>query len=177
MSSVKLPALAKLWFLAVTPIVAIDAMFVLFRSSDPKQPHPLAETIPFKYWTIYEKYDLRYAPNDDAFVVAQSWMNVIEVVLGMVAVVLSQMNVHEAAVKLALIVAVMTMYKTVLYYLMDVAEDGKFTSHNTFKDKVLMVWVPSSFWIIVPAIIVAQCSRVLRLTSPQPKVSRNAKKK
>jgi len=90
--SVTLPTLAKCWFLVVAPIVAIDATFVLYRASNANEPHPLGETIPFKYWTTYAVYDRRYAPNDDAFVVAQSWMNGIEVLLGLVAVLLSFMG-------------------------------------------------------------------------------------
>ncbi|KPA80928.1 hypothetical protein ABB37_04328 [Leptomonas pyrrhocoris] len=165
-----LPLLAAVWFSAVAPVVLIDGIFVLTRSLHAKVPHPLSEVFPFKYWLIYARYDRRYGPNDDAFVIAQSWLNLVEVVLGLLAVLLSLRRASNAAVKLGILVATMTMYKTVLYFMLDVAEEGRYTKHNTLIDQLTMVVIPSSFWIIVPAVIIKQCFGVLALTSvPEPK--------
>ncbi|KPI87685.1 hypothetical protein ABL78_3223 [Leptomonas seymouri] len=167
-----LPLLAAVWFCAVAPVVLVDGIFVLTRSVDATVAHPLSDVFPFNYWTLYSKYDLRYAPNDDAFVVAQSWLNVVEVVLGLLAVMLSLCRAKNAAVKLGLLVATMTMYKTVLYFAMDIAEGSKFTKHNTLFDLLSMVVIPSSWWIIIPAIIIKKCFNILALTNGQERKGR-----
>lgn len=158
-----LPLLAAVWFSVVAPVVVVDGVFVLTRSLDVNIPHPLSEVVPFKYWLIYAQYDRRYAPNNDAFVVAQSWLNLVEVALGLVAVMLGLLRANNAAVKLAILVATMTLFKTVLYYVLDIVEEGLYTKHNTFAEQFAMVIVPSSFWIIVPAVIIKQCFRILTL--------------
>ncbi|KAL7697048.1 hypothetical protein N2W54_001268 [Lotmaria passim] len=160
-----LPLLAAVWFSAVAPVVLVDGIFVLTRSLDASVPHPLSQVFPFKYWLIYAEYDRRYGPNDDAFVVAQSWLNLVEVALGLLAVLLSFCRANNAAVKLALLVATMTLFKTVLYYVLDIVEDGKYTKHNTFFEQLTMVIIPSSFWIIIPAVIIKKCFAVLTLVN------------
>lgn len=160
MAVASLSKLALVWFTLVTPIVLIDGIFVLTRApaSASDHTHPLADTIPFKYWTIYAQYDRRYSSNDDAFVVAQSYLNLAEVALGMVAVVLEvALKAHGAALKLAIVVCMMTLYKTIIYYVMDVVEGGTYTKHNSPREQFLMVTLPSSFWVIVPAFIMKQC--------------------
>ncbi|EPY24526.1 hypothetical protein STCU_07136 [Strigomonas culicis] len=159
MAAAKLPLLASIWFAVVAPVVLVDGIFVLKRQpvGAADLTHPLAETFPFNYWLIYEKYDRRYAPNDDAFVVAQSYMNMIEVVLGLVTLALSLVGEHSCSIKLAFTVALMTFYKTVLYFLMDVVEGGIYTHHNTQQEQFLYVILPSSFWILIPGIIMKMC--------------------
>jgi hypothetical protein len=171
-----LPLLAAVWFSAVAPVVVVDGLFVLTRSLDPAVPHPLRDVLPFNYWMMYAQYDHRYGPNDDAFVIAQSWLNLVEVGLGLLVVLLSLCHAKNAAVKLAILVAMMTLYKTVLYFALDIAEEGKYTKHNNFFEQLTMVVIPSSFWIIVPAIIIKKCLRVLALTNvPEHRGKSNSK--
>lgn len=163
MQQATLPLLATVWFVVLAPIVVIDGIFVLTRATSPGGAHPLGDTVPFSYWAIYAKYDRRYAPNDDAFVVAQSWLNIVEVVMGLLTALLGLCKVNNLAIKLAIVVNMMTLYKTVMYYLIDIAENGKYTHHNTFQEQLLMVILPSSFWIIIPCIILRQCFRALNV--------------
>lgn len=151
-----MPFLATLWFMATTPIVMVDAIFVLTRAlpescADPRI-HPLEKYFPFKLWSVYASYDNRYYPNDDAFVTVQSYLNLLEVILGLLAVVLTLLKFHRAGLGLGMIVSVMTVYKTVMYFLMELMEDGKYTKHNTMMENSIMVWLPSSFWIVIPTI-------------------------
>lgn len=175
----KLSKLAIFWYIMVTPVVLIDGIFVLNRApaNSPNPRHPLADTIPFSYWTIYERYDRRYAPNDDAFVVAQSYLNLLEVFLGLVILFLALCGAQGSAIKLSIVVSMMTLYKTILYFVMDIAEGGKFTKHNSFQDNCLMVLLPSSFWILVPGIILYQCFSSLTLKSAPEKKAKSSKKK
>lgn len=155
MAKVTVPKLALLWYALVTPVVIIDAIFVLQRSKS--GPHPLAEVVPFNFWVLYAEYDKRYSPNDDAFVVVQSYLNLVEVTLGVLVLLLALFRSRLPAVKLSLVVSAMTIYKTVMYFAMDVVEGGKYTAHNSIPNQLMMVMVPSSFWVVIPSIIFAKC--------------------
>ncbi|KAG5475344.1 hypothetical protein LSCM1_03457 [Leishmania martiniquensis] len=159
MPQATLPLLAKVWFLATAPAVIVDSIFVLMRPQRADVPHPLAEVVPFTYWTMYAQYDRRYTANEDAFVVVQSWMNLAEVAMGVCALFLSMCNRQSDAIKLTIVVALMTLYKTVLYCLVDVAEGFKYTRHNPFQDRLTMLIAPWSLWIITPSILLYQCFR------------------
>lgn len=178
MAPAKLPILAAIWFASVTPIVLVDGIFVLKRqpATAADLTHPLSQTFPFNYWLIYEKYDRRYAPNDDAFVVAQSYLNMVEVFLGLMTLVLAFAGNHSCAIKLAFSVALMTFYKTVLYLLMDIVEGGAYTHHNTQKEQLLFVLLPSSFWLLIPGIIMKLCWSRMQGAVAERKPKSEAKK-
>nr|CCC94763.1 unnamed protein product [Trypanosoma congolense IL3000] len=161
MGTLRFPAVAAWWFLLTAPVVVLDAFFVLTRSDSRGMEHPFGKVWVLRPWTLYAKYDMRYAPNDDAFVVAQSWVNLLEVALGLAAVVLSAGRRTECALKVAVCVSVMTLGKTVLYFVMDVVEKGKYTNHVRWLDKVFMVIMPSLLWIAVPALIAFKCLQCL----------------
>ena len=151
-----LSRLSVLWLLVSIPIVLIDATFVMSR------PESLgATTLPFSGWVLYTQYDKRYADAVDGFVRMQSWLNYVEVALQGVAVMLD-------SVKLALLVSVMTLYKTVMYFLMEEADHGKFTKHNTTVDWLKMVFIPSLFWIVFPAYVAWDCLRKLQVVGALP---------
>lgn len=44
-----------------------------------------------------------------------------------------------------IVTSVMTLYKTVMYFMMDVVEKGKYTNHNAAMQKIMMILIPSSF--------------------------------
>ncbi|CBZ28207.1 conserved hypothetical protein [Leishmania mexicana MHOM/GT/2001/U1103] len=169
MPQATLPLLAKIWFLAVTPVVVLDSIFVLTRAKSVNLPHPLAEVFPFKYWVLYAQYDRRYAANNDPFVVVQSWLNLVEVAMGLFVTLFAVCNAQNLAIKLSIVVCLMTLYKTVLYCLMEIAEGGKHTRHNTFQEKLTMLIAPLSLWVIVPSLILLQCFRALAVANvPAP---------
>ncbi|KAK7198103.1 Emopamil binding protein [Novymonas esmeraldas] len=161
MPQATLPLFPKIWFLLSAPVVVVDAIFVLMRANSVDVPHPLADTPPFKYWLIYAEHDHRYAPNDDAFVVLQSWLNLVEVALGLLVALLALGRAQNAAIKLAIVVSLMTLYKTVIYLGIDVVEGSKYTKHNTLQDQVLMFVIPSSVWLVASSVILRQCFSAL----------------
>ncbi|CAG9576712.1 conserved hypothetical protein [Leishmania major strain Friedlin] len=165
MPQATVPLLAKIWFLAVAPVVILDAIFVLTRAKSVNLPHPLAEVVPFRYWAIYAQYDRRYAANDDSFVVVQSWLNLVEVAVGLFVTLLAICDAQNVAIKLAIVVCLMTLYKTVFYCLIEIAEGGKYTRHNTVQEKLTMLIAPLSVWIVVPSLILRQCFRALAVAS------------
>lgn len=152
-----LSKLAITWFLLTSIIVSIDLAYVLTRPSDPAVRHPLAAAnYVFAQWEYYSTFDKRYAVNDDPFVVVQSLCNFVEVIFQLVAVLLHAAGKYNTANKLALVVSVMTLYKTVMYGMMEHFEGGKYTKHNSTADLIQMVVIPSSFWILIPGILVVQ---------------------
>ncbi|CAD2215508.1 hypothetical protein AGDE_04290 [Angomonas deanei] len=71
----------------------------------------------------------------------------------------------------------MTFYKTVLYFVMDIVEGGKYTKHNSMKDQIQFVIIPSSFWLIVPAYILYVCLGLLKqVTVAAPRKPAKSKK-
>lgn len=177
-----LSKLAIVWFVLTAVVVGIDLTFVLYRPAyvpgAAVQPaHPLATTFPFDSWVLYSTFDHRYAVNDDAFVVVQSYCNLIEVVVQLLAVVLSLAGAYSTSHKLALVVSMMTLYKTVMYGLMEHVEGGKFTHHNETKDLILMVVIPSSFWILIPAILAKRSWSALTVRAKESASAALKKKK
>lgn len=160
-----LPTLVNTWFVVTSIVVAIDAAFVLLRPAT-LPGGALSETQPFSTWGIYAQNDKRYAALDDGWVVLQSYLNIGEVALQLAAVALSVAGATQAAVKVAAAVSLATLYKTVIYFGMEIAEGGKYTSHLTPVGLFVNVILPSSFWIIIPALILRHCLNRLALSAP-----------
>lgn len=178
MAPAQISKFALFWFLLVIPLAIIDGVFVLTRASPTAEDptHPLAKTIPFKYWTIYANHDRRYQPNNDVFVVVQSYLGLVEVALGILVVLLEvAAKNHVAALKLAICVSMMTLYKTVIFYAMDYANGCEYTKHNTAMNKFLVVTLPSCFWIIIPAFLIWQCFEGLKLGEVKAKAKHSGK--
>jgi hypothetical protein len=153
MSDNKLPTLVVLWFVVNAIVVACDMLYVILRPAT----HPggkYGDMIPFKYWHLYTLYDKRYGTDDDAWCLVQSYLNGAEVFLQFVAIVYS-IGGNRKGLMWGLIVSIMTLYKTVIYFAMEAAENFKYTKHNSLQDGLLMVVLPSSFWITIPAIVAA----------------------
>lgn len=175
-----MPRTATFWFIITLPIVLIDGAYVLLRAPpgtylDPSI-HPYADTLPLSLWNTYAAHDHRYQSNDDAFVVAQTYLNFVEAALGLVALCVALLGFYRLGLATAIIVSLMTVYKTVIFFLMDVVEGGKFTKHNTFQEKLTVIWLPSSLWIIIPSIIILQCFNALLKLGAQS-TSQHKKKK
>jgi hypothetical protein len=147
-----------LWFIVSSVTVVIDLTFVLGRPATLQ-----ATTPPYVWWVLYTKHDKRYGDMKDGWVVAQSWLNALEVAFQLIAVLASLLKINQFANKLALVVSTMTLYKTVIYFLIEYFEDYKFTKHNSEKDLMLMVVIPSGVWIVMSAIVALQSWAKLRL--------------
>jgi hypothetical protein len=161
-----LSKLAYFWFVLATATVILDLSYVLLRPQFPgatPADHPLANTFPYNGWTLYAQYDKRYAPNTDAFVVVQSWCNLGECALQLLAVIASLSGGYQFAHKVAVVVCVMVTYKTIMYGMMEHFDGSKFTAHNSTQDLIQMVIIPSSFWIVIPVILARRSLAALSL--------------
>ena len=149
---VGLSAFTIFWFLMSFVTVCIDAAFVLGR------PGTLTtDQLPFTMWQLYAQHDRRYGDMKDAFVIAQSYVNFIEVGLQLLAVILHFTGARSAALCIAIAVSMATCLKTVLYGLMEEFDGHKFTKHNSTVDLWTMVIIPSSFWVMIPIYVIINC--------------------
>lgn len=175
-----LPKFAIFWLVVSSLIVAIDASYVLLQPATQN-----TNAVPYKFWDLYATYDKRYASQEDAFGYLQSSLNVFEIALALGVVVLDLFILNRAKksssssipLKLAIIQQMMVLYKTVIYLGLERGEGYHYTRHNSLADGVLMVLIPSSFWITVPAVVIWQCLGRLSVAAGQAVTAPPAKSK
>lgn len=160
-----LSTFAVIWLVVSGLICIIDATFVLLRPAT--LPGGSLDVYPYKFWAVYIEHDKRYAALEDAFVSLQSVLNLVELALQFVIVFLNARGRHAAAHKLCILVSVATLYKTVIYFGMEIFDGFPFTKHNSQFDLVTMVIIPSSFWIIIPAWVAYESLSKLGLKGKQ----------
>jgi len=133
-----------LWFIISIPVVLWDASFILVR------PRSLPGGDLFFLWepyTIYCKADGRYKDMTNDWVAAQSIGNLMEVAVVIFAVLFLKGKHLQLALFSS---ALMTFWKTVLYFTVEICSGYKYTSGNTLEDFLVLFVLPSSFWIIFP---------------------------
>jgi hypothetical protein len=153
-----LSKVAIVWTLISVSCGAVDTAFVLLR------PWSLSTTEqPWATWQVYASFDTRYASMTDGLVVVFAYCTIAEGVLGLLAIATSVAGAHGFAHKTAIVASVMTIYKTLMYFGVEHAEGNPFTKHADPVGFLQNVTIPASFWIILPAFIMSQAFRQLRL--------------
>jgi hypothetical protein len=110
-----IPGFLKFWFVLSAFIVFFDASFVIQR------PATLKGGNLYKYYFAYDNYviyDTLYTDLKDSFVVIQSWLNIVEGVFLIVAVILSLSKCLKASLWGAAIGAITStcvFWKTVIF--------------------------------------------------------------
>ncbi|KAF3064131.1 hypothetical protein GL218_01246 [Daldinia childiae] len=163
--------LTLLWFAISLPLVIWDSGYVLLR--------PLTMEGGPLHWPVYAPYKL-YGEVDhvygwkafharNGFTSAQGALNVVETAMYLVYVyiylgsgaavagratrVLSG-RPAALAVVLAFSAAVMTLSKTVLYWLQEYFSGFDNIGHNSLQDLVLLWIIPNGLWLIFPSYII-----------------------
>ena len=152
-----LPRWVIIWLVLTTGIVIWDALWILFA-----RHHIDREESPFRgtanlLWSPYRLYitvDKRYGDYQDGFVVAQSCVNLAELVVGLVALY-QNYHRHQIATLCAFISSFATFLKTLIYFGCEIYSTPKwvFTGHNSDFDFYLLFVLPSSFWLVIPGLI------------------------
>ncbi|MET1016176.1 MAG: hypothetical protein ABWX76_05125 [Leifsonia flava] len=151
-----LPRWIAVWFLISCVIQIYDALFVLTK--------PLSDAGNTLGWFwpghhLYAEYDHRYAAFD-AFGSAQSWLNIVEAAVLIIALVYRR---RWSGVVIGLIVSVATFWKTVLYFGVEICSNLEYTRHvldsGDAKGFLAIVIAPNAVWIIVPAIVIVVLGR------------------
>ncbi|CAM0141902.1 hypothetical protein VKS41_004396 [Umbelopsis sp. WA50703] len=111
-------------------------------------------------YNLYAKVDHFYGPEaiiaNDGFTAAQSWLNLIETIINLTYVYMAtdkQTNLGFANL-IGFSGALMTLSKTVLYWLNDACSGWSHTRHNDPQTLILLWVIPNGAWIVVPAFIV-----------------------
>ena len=149
-NDVLIPTWAVYWIFVSSALVVPDFLYVLL------QPHTLKDgkwggMLPFTIWHQYAEWDRRYSNPDDVFNFVQSILNVVESVLG-VGIVLIFGQRSKVGAKLLTALSMMTFYKTVIYFLMEIVTGMEYIIHNPVPIRVL-VGLLSLPWLVVPAMV------------------------
>ncbi|MBN9154304.1 MAG: hypothetical protein J0J05_09995 [Microbacterium sp.] len=155
----RLPRWIVVWFVITAIIQTYDACYELLGAISHKGG-PMAWLWPGH--VFYSSFDHRYA-GFDAFGSAQSWANLVEVV------VLVWVLFHArrwSGVVVGLIVSVATLWKTVIYFLVEASSGLEMTRQSIERGDVvgfLMVAIlPNLVWIVVPLAVVITLGRQIR---------------
>jgi len=147
-----MPRWATAWAVIGSLICIWDATYVLTR------PRSMANGDLFHIFFPYAKYitvDPLYGNLKNAFVIAESYMNYVEVTLTLLSVILYHFaSRRNLGCLLLLIASVMTWSKTVLYFVHDPFERSLHPQKLPIKierwEYIFLFIIPSSIWIILP---------------------------
>ncbi|KAH8548103.1 hypothetical protein BGW37DRAFT_508262 [Umbelopsis sp. PMI_123] len=144
------------WFFISSLVVFWDAGYCLLR---PLSMEGGVYNWIWRPYNLYATIDLFYGPEaiaaNDGFTSAQSIMNVVENFVNLTYVYLatnSQTNVGFANL-IGFSGAVMTLSKTLLYWLNDYCSGWSHTKHNDLQTLLTLWVIPNGLWIVVPAVI------------------------
>ncbi|KAI1417686.1 hypothetical protein F5Y13DRAFT_151599 [Hypoxylon sp. FL1857] len=163
--------LALLWYAVSLPVVIWDCGYVLLR--------PLTMEGGSLHWPLYVPYKL-YGEVDhiygwkafhanNGFTAAQGTLNVVETAMYLVYLWVyfrSGVNVKGRATKvvsgrpaavgvlIAFSAAVMTLSKTVLYWLNEYFSGFDNIGHNSLPDLIILWIIPNGLWLIFPSYII-----------------------
>jgi len=149
-----------LWFLLTAPVILWDASYCFMRPRSFKggDLHWI-----WKPYEIYQEVDYVYGVEayhrGDGFTNAQSFMNLVETALNVYYVYAQHVLASPSAPLIGFASAVMTLSKTVLYWLQEYYCGGCAVGHN---DAFTLFWfwiVPNGLWLLIPTLIIYQLSK------------------
>ncbi|KAJ4455450.1 putative emopamil-binding protein [Paratrimastix pyriformis] len=162
----KLPTFAKIWFLLTVIICTWDASFVLLR------PYSLPGGKWHQIWKPYALYitmDRRYGDVNDAWVATQSYLNLFENIVYLMALFSS----GATAFVLGFSCSLLTAWKTVIYFGIEIVSGYQYTGHCTPAQFWTGFIFPSSIWIVAPVIM---CGVLLKSWAAQSRRPAESKK-
>lgn len=144
----RLPGWILGWMYTNALICTWDASFIMFR------PHSLPGGAYSWIWYFYKYYvdiDKRYVDTSDPFVKAISLQNYVEVLLSIFTIILHYKSSRHTRL-MAYNVNIMTMWKTVTYFLMftDICGAGHWIGTDSSLTLTLLFYFPNGVWIGVP---------------------------
>lgn len=156
-----LPSWVIVWLCITAAIQTYDACYVLLGPLS-HAGGPLAGFWPGH--VFYGSFDHRYA-QFDAFGSAQSWANLVEVIV-IVWVLLHARRWSGLVV--ALLVSVATFWKTVIYFLVEASSGMEMTRQSLERGDLLgflaVAVLPNLLWIVIPFLVITALGRrVLRV--------------
>jgi hypothetical protein len=157
-ADLRLPRWVVAWLAVTALIQTYDACYELLG------PLSHAGGALAGFWpghVFYSRFDHRYA-GFDAFGAAQSWANLLEVVVVVWALALRR---RFSGLVLALLASVATFWKTVLYFLVEISSGLEMTRQSLERGDLggflLVAVLPNLVWIVVPLAVVVTLGRRL----------------
>lgn len=157
-----IPTAVWYWLVLSSLIVLWDASFVLNR---PRSMKGGDLNWAFGPYNLYVTIDKMYGDMKSVFVVVQSWGNLVEVALNLVAAYVSAHAGASArksllAALIALVSLAFTFWKTAIYFAYGRAD----AAHNDWQTYTLLYALPNGMWLLAPLLsIFAVGGNVLRL--------------
>ena len=150
-----LPKLVLIWTIVASIICLWDAGFVLNR------PRSLPGGDLHWMWKPYALYitiDHLYGDMKSGFVVAQSWLNLVELVISLAAVyVYYRPGATRREQKISLVVLLLanmaTFWKTVIYFGQDIMSGWGYSGHNGWFNFLMLYCFPNGVWIVMPVVV------------------------
>ncbi|KAI0344087.1 hypothetical protein BDW22DRAFT_1427735 [Trametopsis cervina] len=144
----------SLWFVVTIPVIFWDAGYCLLR------PRSMVGGDLHWIWapySIYQEVDYIYGvkalQEGNGFTNAQSVLNLVENVLNIVYLWLAHVSGSPVAPVIGFTSVVMTLSKTVLYWLQEYFCGGCSVGHNDF-NTLLVYWIiPNGVWLVFPSLI------------------------
>lgn len=169
-----IPGFLKFWFIVSALIVFFDASFVLQR------PETLKGGSLYKYYFPYDNYiiyDTLYSNLQDSFVTIQSWLNIVEAVFLIIAVVLTlskKISTNLWAAFIGVLASTCVFWKTVIFVWYDHDWSSE-AAKNFTPGSILCYWFPNSLWLVFPLLAMLLIpNRIVKYVSsaeftPKPK--------
>ncbi|KAI1771311.1 hypothetical protein F4818DRAFT_429685 [Hypoxylon cercidicola] len=167
------PSRATLWWLLISlPLVVWDSVYVLFRPWTMEGgPLHWPLYVPYrKYGEVDHVYGWQAFEARNGFTSAQGSLNVVETAMYCLYLYLyytagvrvarssstKVLTGRPAAVAVLTVfsASVMTLSKTVLYWLQEFFSDFEHVGHNNLYDLIVIWIIPNGFWLIFPTYII-----------------------
>ncbi|KAL7284251.1 hypothetical protein PYCCODRAFT_1430122 [Trametes coccinea BRFM310] len=171
----------SLWFALTIPVIFWDAgyCFLRPRSMVGGDLHWI-----WKPYALYQEvdyvYGIRALEQGDGFTNAQSALNIVENFMNIGYLYLAHVTGSPVAPLLGFASAVMTLSKTVLYWLQEYYCGGCAVGHNDLKTLIVYWIIPNGLWLVVPSFIIWQLAKditgALRVADKAAQKSASGKK-
>jgi len=119
----------------------------------------------WKPYALYQEIDYVYGipalERGDGFTNAQSILNIIETLMNVTYVYLAHVSQWPGAPLIGFGAALMTVSKTILYWLQEYFCGFCAIGHNTLSDLLLLWILPNGLWIVVPSFIILRLGKDL----------------
>ncbi|KAI9509906.1 hypothetical protein F5148DRAFT_1275021 [Russula earlei] len=164
------------WFLLSAPVIIWDASYCLMRprSMIGGDLHWIWK--PYgKYQEVDDIYGVKALIENNGFTNAQAFLNLIETALNLFYLYLAHVAEYPSASVVGFASAVMTLSKTVLYWLQEYYCNLCDIGHNDLKTLVVYWIIPNGLWIVIPTLIVYKLGK--DITSSIDVAARESEKK
>ncbi len=177
-STIIIPRFATIWIAVGSVICIWDACYILSR------PASMFKGSLFWLFQPYAKYitlDPLYGNLNNSFVIAQSYVNCIEVIFGLLSIILFHycrtIGMKNFSSLLLLLVSVATLAKTILYFINDIVDiplhPDQHPDNIPLFDYFFLFLLPNITWVLLPSAIIYNISNQILTALNKTKSKKN----